>query len=45
MTVLHPATDDTYRLFTHTLADEGYTHTYRRQHEQSHSDRQRVRIR
>ena len=44
---LHPATDDTYRLFTHILADEGYTHTYRRQREQSksHSNRQRVRIR
>ena len=43
---LHPATNDTYRLFTHILANEGYTHTYRRrQHEQSHSNRQRVRVR
>ena len=39
---MHPATDDTYRLFTHILPDEGYTHTYGRQHEQSksHSNRQ-----
>ena len=27
---LHPASDDQYRLFTHVLQDEGYTHTYRR---------------
>ena len=31
---LHPASDDTYRLYSNILSDEGYTHTYRKRKRQ-----------
>ena len=34
---LHPATDDTYRLFTHLLDEEGHTHTYKKHEPQTHT--------